>query len=100
MNKELKGGIGLSKMPCREIKANAAYFQVALLAYTVFAAMEHLALPKSWARWTIGTVRFRLIRLAGAVARRSRYVWLKIGKGYPYRTIFEEARWRILGLRS
>ena len=49
VNKELKGGIGLSKLPCREMKANAAYFQVALLAYTVFAATKHLALPKSWA---------------------------------------------------
>lgn len=98
VNKELKGGIGLSKLPCREMKANAAYFQVALLAYTVFAALKHLALPKSWARWTMGTIRFRLIRLAGVVARRSRYLWLKIGKAYPYRKIFEEARWRILGL--
>lgn len=98
VNKELKGGIGLSKLPCRERKANAAYFQVALLAYTVFAATKHLALPKSWATWTINTVRFRLIRLAGVVARRSRYLWLKISQGYPYREVFEDARWRILGL--
>lgn len=100
VNKELKGGIGLSKLPCREMKANAAYFQVALLAYTVFAATKHLALPKSWATWTINTVRFRLIRLAGMVARRSRSVWLKIGKAYPYREAFEEARRRILGLST
>lgn len=98
VNKELKGGIGLSKLPCREMKANAAYFQVALLAYTVFAATKHLALPKSWSTWTIQTVRFRLIRLAGVVSRRSRSLWLKMGAGYPYRTIFEEARRRILGL--
>jgi hypothetical protein len=98
VNKELKGGIGLSKLPCREIKANAAYFQVALLAYTVFAATKHLALPKSWATWTIQTVRFRLIRLGGMVARRSRYLWLKISGRYPHRKAFEDARWRILGL--
>lgn len=98
VNKELKGGMGLSKLPCRERKANAAYFQAALLAYTVFAATKHLALPKSWATWTIHTVRFRLIRLAGLVARRSRYLWLKISQRYPYREVFEAARWRILGL--
>jgi hypothetical protein len=98
VNKELKGGIGLSKLPCRERKANAAYFQAALLAYTVFAAMKHLALPKGWATWTIQTVRFRMIRLAGLVARRSRYLWLKISEGYPHREVFEEARWGILGL--
>jgi len=98
VNKELKGGIGLSKLPCRERKANAAYFQTALLAYTVFAAMKHLTLPKGWATKTIETVRFRMIRLAGVVSRRSRYLWLKISEGYPYREMFEEARWRILGL--
>ena len=98
VNKELSGGFGLSKLPCRETTANAAYFQVALLANTVFAAMKHLALPESWRTLTIKTVRFRLIRLAGVVARRSRYLWLKIPQAYPFRKVFEDARWRLLGL--
>lgn len=95
-NKELKGGFGLSKLPCRELPANAAYFQVALLANTVFAAFKHLALPKSWGPLTIKTVRFRLIRLAAVVVRRSRRLWLKIPESYPFRRLFEEARWAIL----
>lgn len=98
VNKELSGGFGLSKLPCREMLANAAYFQVALLADTVFVAMKQLALPESWRTWTIKTVQFRLIRLAGIVARRSRYLWLKISEGHPLQKVFEEARWRLLGL--
>ncbi len=98
VNKELSGGFGLSKLPCREMMANAAYFQVALLADTVFVAMKQLALPESWKTLTIKTVRFRLIRLAGIVARRSRYLWLKISEGHPLQKVFEEARWRLLGL--
>lgn len=98
VNKELSGGFGLSKLPCREMLANAAYFQVALLSSTVFAAMKHLALPESWKTLTIKTVRFRLIRLAGVVARRSRYLWLKIPRNYPFQKVFEEARWRLWGL--
>ncbi len=100
VNKELSGGFGLSKLPCRDMMANAAYFQVALLANTVFAAMKHLVLPEGWRTLTIKTVRFRLIRLAGVVARRSRYLWLKIPQSYPFRQIFEEARWRLLGLST
>ena len=96
VNKELKGGFGLSKLPCREMMANAAYFQVALLASTVFAATKHLALPESWRSLTIKTVRFRLIRLAGVVVRRARYLTLKIPAGYPFAKLFEEARWAIL----
>lgn len=98
VNKELSGGFGLSKLPCREMLANAAYFQVALLSSTVFAGLKHLALPESWKTLTIKTVRFRLIRLAGVVARRSRYLWLKIPQNYPFRKVFEDARWRLLGL--
>jgi len=98
VNKELSGGFGLSKLPCREMMANAAYFQVALLANTVFAAMKHLALPESWRTLTIKTVRFRLIRLAGVVARRARYLWLKVPENYPFRKVLEETRWRLMGL--
>lgn len=100
VNKELKGGFGLSKLPCREMTANAAYFQVALLANIVFSATKHLVLPKSWRELTIKTVRFRLIRLAGVVARRSRYLWLKLSPHYPFRKVFEEARWALLGLSA
>ena len=98
VNKELSGGFGLSKLPYREFMANAAYFQIALLSSTVSAALKHLVLPESWRKLNIKTLQFRLIRLAGVVSRRSRYLWLKIPQAYPFRQIFEDARWRLLGL--
>lgn len=96
VNKELSSGFGLSKLPCREFMANAAYFQMALLSCTVSAAFKHLTLPKSWSHFTIKTLRFRMIRLAGIVSRRARYLLLKIPENYPYREIFENARYRLL----
>ena len=100
VNKELSGGFGLSKLPCREFMANAAYFQMALLSYTVSAAFKHLALPESWKHFTIKTLRFRIIRLAGIVSRRARYLWLKVSENYPFREIFENARYRLLWLST
>jgi len=100
VNKELSGGFGLSKLPCREFMANAAYFQMALLSCTVSAAFKHLVLPESWRRLTIKTLRFRMIRLAGIVSRRARYLWLKIPENYPFRQIFENARHRLLWLST
>jgi hypothetical protein len=97
-NKEMSGGFGLSKLPCREMMANAAYFQISLLSNVVFVATKHLVLPESWKHLTIKTVRHRMIRLAGIVMNRSRYLWLKISETYPFREVFEEARWRLLGL--
>jgi len=98
VNKELSGGFGLSKLPCREFMANAAYFQMALLSCTVAAGFRHLVLPENWRHLTIKTLRFRMIRLAGIVSRRARYLWLKIPENYPFREIFENARYRLLGL--
>lgn len=100
VNKELSGGFGLSKLPCREFMANAAYFQMALLSCTVVAAFRHLALPESWRHFTIKTLRFRMIRLAGIVSRRARYLWLKLPGNYPFRHIFEDARYRLLWLSA
>ena len=100
VNKELSGGFGLSKLPCREFMANAAYFQMALLSCTVVAAFRHLALPESWRHFTIKTLRFRMIRLAGIVSHRARYLWLKLPESYPFRQIFEGARYRLLWLSA
>jgi hypothetical protein len=97
-NKEMSGGFGLEKLPCQDMMANAAYFQIALLSHVVFVATKHLVLPESWKHLTIKTVRHRMIRLAGIVMNRSRYIWLKIPETYPFRQVFEDARWRLLGL--
>jgi len=100
VNKELSGGFGLSKLPCREFMANAAYFQMALLSCTVSAAFRHLVLPESWRHLTIKTLRFRMIRLAGIVSRRARSLWLKIPENYPFRQVFENARYRLQWLSA
>lgn len=100
VNKELSGGFGLSKLPCRKLMANAAYFQMALLSCTVSAAFKHLALPESWRHFTIKTLRFRMIRQAAIVSQRARYLWMKIPKNYPFKEVFENARYRLLWLSA
>lgn len=100
VNKEMIYGFGLEKLPCQEMKANAAYFQIAMLSAIVATAVKVLALPEEWQSFTMKTMRFRLIRLAGVVSRHARQIGLKIPAGYPFREVFEEAWWRILGLSS
>jgi len=100
MNKELIHGYGLSKLPCVEMKANAAYFQIALLAMIVMTGMKYLALPDYWRSYTIKTIRRKLIRMAGVIVWHARYVWMKIPEIVPHRKVFEDSRWRILGLEA
>ena len=78
--------------------ANATYVQIAMLSAVVTAAFKHLVLPKGWQSITIQTLRHRLIRLAGTVCKKSRYLWLKIPERYVYRRVFEEARYGVLGV--
>jgi len=89
---------GLAKLPCADLVANAAYFQIVLLTAVVITALKYLVLPESWRTFTLATLRYRLIRLAGIVQRRSRALWLKIPQAYPFRTVFEDARYRVLGV--
>ena len=100
VNKEMVHGFGLEKLPCGDMKANAAYFQVAMLSSIVATAVKYLALPKEWQRLTMKTLRYRLVRCAGVVVRHARQRWLKIPHGYAFRDVFEEAWWRLMGLTS
>jgi hypothetical protein len=89
---------GLAKLPCADLAANAAFFQIVLLTAVVITALKVLVLPEAWRPLTIATLRYRLIRLAGLVQRRARALWLKIPEGYAFRTVFEDARYRVLGV--
>ncbi len=97
VNKELSQN-GVGKWPCRKMRANAAYFQLVLLAHIVTAAFKHLVLPEGWQMLTMKTLRFRMIRLAGLVQNHARSLWLKIPKRYLYRDVFEAARYRVMGV--
>ena len=93
-------GFGLEKLPCVEMKANAAYFQIAMLSAVVATAIKYLALPEAWRHFTMKTLRFRLIRMAGLVSYHARQVGLRIPAGYAFREVFEDTWWRILGLTT
>jgi len=98
VNEAIKSGFGMSKVPCQDFQANAAYFQYCLLAQTVYGAWKHLTLPQDWKPMTIQTARFRIIRMAGIVQKRARSLYLKIPTSYPFRALFEDVRWSVMGL--
>lgn len=93
---ELKNGYGLNKLPCAELKANAAYFQTALLAFNLVATFRNKALPGGWKNFGIKNLRFRLLCQAAVVARHARRVIVKLSDAYPFFDVFERARWAVL----
>lgn len=41
--KELKIGVGMEQMPCREFDANAMYFSIGALTYNLMLSQKHFA---------------------------------------------------------
>lgn len=76
--KELKIGFGMERLPCGTFAANAVFFRIGVLAYNLFVLFKLLALPPSWNRCQVRTMRWRLYQVAGKVVRHAGAVILKI----------------------
>jgi hypothetical protein len=76
--KELKLGLGMERMPCGDFAGNAAFFRIGVLAYNLFILFRSAALPDSWSRYQLATVRWKLYQVAGKVVAHGNRAWLKI----------------------
>lgn len=93
---ELKEGFGLNRLPCGQLMANAAYFQVCLLAYNLVQTFKNCALPESWRKFEVKNLRFRLLCQAGKLVRHAGQIFLKLSRSYAHFDVFEQARWAVL----
>jgi hypothetical protein len=90
--KELKLGLGMERMPCGDFWGNAAFFRIGVLAYNLFVMFKLKALPASWSRCQLVTVRWKLYQTAGKVVYHGNRLWLKVGR--IWRGLFEDVRAR------
>jgi len=98
--KELKHGFSLKKLPCGDLLANAAFFQINILSYNLVQAFKLLVLPQSWHSLTIKTLRFRLLHLGAIVTQHARNLILKLPSHHPYRETLVHSRYRIMGIAA
>ncbi len=95
--KELKIGFGMEQMSNGDFLANAFYFSLGVLAYNTTQAQKLLFMDKSWHRRTIGTIRWRLVEVAGKMVHHGRQVILKLVTSLEKLQIYLEIRKRCLG---
>lgn len=76
--KELKGGLGLDRMPCGQFEANAVFFRLGVIAYNLFLGFKRLSCPESFWHHTIATFRWKLIQVAGRIVHHAGQVILKL----------------------
>jgi hypothetical protein len=76
--KELKIGFGMEQMVSGSFPANALYFGLGILTYNMTQAQKLFFMDSDWRTHTIGTIRWRLIEVAGKVVRHGRQLILKL----------------------
>ena len=91
MKHDLAGG----RLPSAQFGANAAWWQIMILAFNLNSLMKHLALPESWETKRLKAVRFGLINLAGRVVDHSRQLYIRLNSSHPACSILLEVRRRL-----
>jgi hypothetical protein len=91
MKEDLAGG----KLPSGLFGANAAWWQIMILAFNVNAAMKRLVLGDCWLNRRLKAVRFWLIRLPGRVLERGRQLFVRLVGGHASNETLFEARRRM-----
>ena len=71
--KEGKYALNWTRLSCRRFKANEVRLLLFGLAYNLANAMRTLVLPKAMRKWTLTTLRDKLIKLGARLVKHARY---------------------------
>jgi hypothetical protein len=98
--KEGKAAVRWTRLSCRGFAANAVRLQLHALAYNLGTFMRTLALPEGVERWSLTTLRERLIKIGARVVSHGRYITFQMAEVAVPRRLFAEVLWLIGRLRA
>jgi len=98
--KEGKYALKWTRLSCHDFADNQVRLQLFALAYNLGNFLRRLALPKSVKKWSLRTLREKLIKIGAKVVRHSRYVIFQMAEVAVPQTLFREILDRIRQLRS
>lgn len=73
-----KSGLSGGQFPSNKFGANAAWWQIMVLAFNIIALMKKLVLPEELVRKQMKGLRFHLINIAGSVVQHARQLIIKV----------------------
>lgn len=79
MKSDLAGGT----LPSGKFGANAAWWQIMVLAYNLDRAMRLLAMPGPMKKKRLKAIRFALIDVPARVVEHSRQLFVRLARGHP-----------------
>ena len=98
--KEGKNAIKWTRLSCRTFAANAVRLQLHVLAYNIGNFMRTLAMPKTVKRWSMTSLREKLIKIGAKIVRHGRYVTFQMAEVAVPRQLFQEILSLIARLRG
>src|SRR3954452_8147304 len=98
--KEGKNAIKWTRLSCRTFAANAVRLQLHVLAYNLGNFMRTLAMPKAAKRWSLTSLREKLIKIGAKVVSHGRYVTFQLAEVAVPRRLFAEILSLIARLRA
>ncbi|MBL7186816.1 MAG: IS1380 family transposase [Phycisphaerae bacterium] len=98
--KEGKYALKWTRLSCHDFMDNQVRLQLFALAYNLGNFLRRLALPESVKKWSLRTLREKLIKIGAKVVRHSRYVMFQMAEVVVPRALFREILERIGRLRA
>jgi hypothetical protein len=98
--KEGKNAIKWTRLSCRTFAANAVRLQLHVLAYNLGNFMRTLAMPKTVERWSMTSLREKLIKIGAKVVSHGRYVTFQLAEVAVPRRLFADILSLIARLRA
>src|SRR3712207_6305952 len=98
--KEGKAAVRWTRLSCRGFAANAVRLQLHALAYNLGTFLRTLALPEGVDRWSLTTLRERLVKIGAKVVSHGRYLTFQMAEVAMPRRLFAEVLWLIGRLRA
>src|ERR1044071_4192253 len=98
--KEGKGAIKWTRLSCRTFAANVVRLQLHALAYNLANFMRTLAMPKTVERWSMTSLREKLIKIGAKDVHHGRYVTFQLAEVAVPRRLFADILSLIARLRA
>src|SRR3954447_7990901 len=98
--KEGKNAIKWTRLSCRTFAANAVRLQLHVLAYNIGNFMRTMAMPKAVERWSLTSLREKLIKIGAKVVTHGRYVTFQMAEVAVSRRMFADILSLIARLRA
>lgn len=97
--KECKNGFNFESMSHSSFLANSFKLQILALAYNLVNIFKRLCIHGKFKKFTIETLRGKLIKVASKIVKSSRNQIFKICNNFPYKEIFVNTLKNIQNLR-